>query len=135
MAAVDGNANKTPRIHSMADKDDRMLNSREVAFLLDLSPDTVIEFERRNIIPAFKKGATVALSATRHQISQTSAPAGQYCRGGRRFVDSEWTCAKQEAERVFRVKITLDEIGYATAAFSESCSSGRDVDIHTQRAS
>jgi excisionase family DNA binding protein len=32
------------------------LNSREVAFLLDLSPDTVNEFARRNILPAFKKG-------------------------------------------------------------------------------
>ena len=33
----------------MANKGDRMLNSREVAFLLDLSPDTVAEFARRNI--------------------------------------------------------------------------------------
>ena len=40
----------------MADKDDILLNSREVAFLLDFSPDTVNEFARRNIIPAFKKG-------------------------------------------------------------------------------
>ena len=40
----------------MAEKDDVLLNSREVAFLLDLSPDTVNEFARRNIIPAFKKG-------------------------------------------------------------------------------
>ena len=40
----------------MADKDDILLNSREVAFLLDLSPDTVNEFARRNIIPAFKEG-------------------------------------------------------------------------------
>jgi excisionase family DNA binding protein len=40
----------------MADKDDILLNSREVAFLLDLSPDTVNEFARRNILPAFKKG-------------------------------------------------------------------------------
>jgi len=40
----------------MADKDDILLNSREVAFLLDLSPDTVNEFARRNTIPAFKKG-------------------------------------------------------------------------------
>src|SRR5258708_19710339 len=40
----------------MADKDDILLNSREVAFMLDLSPDTVNEFARRNIIPAFKKG-------------------------------------------------------------------------------
>ena len=40
----------------MADKDDILLNSREVAFLLDFSPDTVNEFARRNILPAFKKG-------------------------------------------------------------------------------
>jgi hypothetical protein len=40
----------------MADKDDILLNSREVAFLLDLSPDTVNEFARGNILPAFKKG-------------------------------------------------------------------------------
>jgi excisionase family DNA binding protein len=40
----------------MPDKDDILLNSREVAFLLDLSPDTVNEFARRNILPAFKKG-------------------------------------------------------------------------------
>src|SRR5690242_1085232 len=41
---------------AMADKDDILLNSREVAFLLDMSPDTVNEFARRNILPAFKKG-------------------------------------------------------------------------------
>ena len=40
----------------MADKDDVLLNTREVAFMLDLSPDTVNEFARRNILPAFKKG-------------------------------------------------------------------------------
>ncbi len=40
----------------MTDKDDILLNSREVAFLLDLSPDTVNEFARRSILPAFKKG-------------------------------------------------------------------------------
>ena len=40
----------------MMDKDDILLNSREVAFLLDLSPDTVNELARRNILPAFKKG-------------------------------------------------------------------------------
>src|SRR5712692_2325310 len=41
---------------NMADKDDILLNSREVAFLLDLSPDTVNELARRSILPAFKKG-------------------------------------------------------------------------------
>ncbi len=40
----------------MADKEDILLNSREVAFLLDLSPDTVNDLARRNILPAFKKG-------------------------------------------------------------------------------
>lgn len=41
---------------TMADKDDVLLNSREVAFLLDLSPDSVNELARRSMIPAFKKG-------------------------------------------------------------------------------
>ena len=40
----------------MADRDDTILNSREVAYILDLSPDTVNEFARKNILPAFKKG-------------------------------------------------------------------------------
>ncbi len=40
----------------MADKDDILLNSREVAFLLDLSPDTVNELARHSVLPAFKKG-------------------------------------------------------------------------------
>lgn len=40
----------------MADRDDTVLNSREVAYILDLSPDTVNEFARKNILPAFKKG-------------------------------------------------------------------------------
>jgi excisionase family DNA binding protein len=40
----------------ISDKDDILMNSREVAFLLDLSPDTVNELARRSILPAFKKG-------------------------------------------------------------------------------
>ena len=40
----------------MADREDVILNSREVAYLLDLSPDTVNEFARKSILPAFKKG-------------------------------------------------------------------------------
>jgi excisionase family DNA binding protein len=47
---------REPKSTTMADKDDVLLNSREVAFLLDLSPDTVNEFARRNVLPAFKKG-------------------------------------------------------------------------------
>jgi excisionase family DNA binding protein len=43
-------------LNLIADKEDLLLNSREVAFLLDLSPDTVNELARRNVIPAFKKG-------------------------------------------------------------------------------
>jgi len=40
----------------MLEKDDEFLNSRQVAVILDLSPDTVNEFARKNILPAFKKG-------------------------------------------------------------------------------
>lgn len=38
------------------DREDDLLNSRDVAKILDLSPDTVNEFARKNILPAFKKG-------------------------------------------------------------------------------
>jgi excisionase family DNA binding protein len=40
----------------MVDKDDVLLNSREVALLLDLSPDSVNELARRDLLPAFKRG-------------------------------------------------------------------------------
>jgi len=40
----------------MLNRDDVLLNSKEVAFLLDLSPDTVNEFARKGALPAFKKG-------------------------------------------------------------------------------
>ena len=52
-----------PSIENSIDKDGRMieredvlLNSKDVAKMLDLSPDTVNEFARKNILPAFKKG-------------------------------------------------------------------------------
>ena len=38
------------------ERDDAMLNSKEVAHILDLSPDTVNEFARKSILPAVKKG-------------------------------------------------------------------------------
>ncbi|TAK05490.1 DNA-binding protein [bacterium] len=38
------------------DRDEDLLNSRDVARILDLSPDTVNEFARKNILPGFKKG-------------------------------------------------------------------------------
>lgn len=38
------------------ERDEDLLNSRDVAKILDLSPDTVNEFARKNILPGFKKG-------------------------------------------------------------------------------
>jgi excisionase family DNA binding protein len=40
----------------MLDKEDMLLNSREVAQMLDLSPDTVNELARKSVLPAFKRG-------------------------------------------------------------------------------
>ena len=39
----------------MTEREEELLNSRQVAVILDLSPDTVNEFARKNILPAFKK--------------------------------------------------------------------------------
>jgi len=38
------------------ERDEELLNSKQVAMILDMSPDTVNEFARKNILPAFKKG-------------------------------------------------------------------------------
>jgi excisionase family DNA binding protein len=40
----------------MLDRDDILLNSKEVAEILDLSPDTVNELARKSALPAFKTG-------------------------------------------------------------------------------
>jgi excisionase family DNA binding protein len=41
----------------MVDKaDEVLLNSKEVAEMLDLSPDTVNELARKSALPAFKRG-------------------------------------------------------------------------------
>jgi len=40
----------------MLEREEDLLNSKEVARILDLSPDTVNEFARKNILPGFKKG-------------------------------------------------------------------------------
>jgi excisionase family DNA binding protein len=40
----------------MAEQDDTLLTSKEVARLLDLSPDTVNELARKSVLPAFKRG-------------------------------------------------------------------------------
>jgi len=38
------------------DRDDTVLNSKDVAEMLDMSPDTVNEYARKSILPAFKRG-------------------------------------------------------------------------------
>lgn len=38
------------------ERDESILNSIDVARILDLSPDTVNEFARKSILPAFKQG-------------------------------------------------------------------------------
>ena len=48
-------ANATPSA-PMLDWDDILLNSKQVAEILDLSPDTVNELARKSVLPAFKKG-------------------------------------------------------------------------------
>jgi excisionase family DNA binding protein len=40
----------------MVEREEALLNSRDVARLLDMSPDTVNEFARKQILPAFKTG-------------------------------------------------------------------------------
>ncbi len=40
----------------MEDKEEVLLNSRQVAALLELSPDTVNELARKNILPGIKRG-------------------------------------------------------------------------------
>jgi excisionase family DNA binding protein len=41
---------------AMVDKDEILLNSKEVAEILDLSPDTVNELARKSVLPAHKRG-------------------------------------------------------------------------------
>ena len=40
----------------MVDTEDNLLNSKEVAEILDCSPDTVNELARKSILPAVKRG-------------------------------------------------------------------------------
>ncbi|HEY1268491.1 MAG TPA: helix-turn-helix domain-containing protein [Candidatus Binatia bacterium] len=40
----------------MLEREEDLLNSRQVAIILDVSPDTVNEFARKNLLPGFKKG-------------------------------------------------------------------------------
>jgi len=41
---------------TMLEREEELLNSKQVAAILDMSPDTVNEFARKNILPSFKKG-------------------------------------------------------------------------------
>jgi len=38
------------------ERDDAILNSKEVALILDMSPDTVNEYARKSMLTGFKKG-------------------------------------------------------------------------------
>jgi excisionase family DNA binding protein len=40
----------------MFERDDSYMNSKEVARILDVSPDTVNELARKHLLPAFKQG-------------------------------------------------------------------------------
>jgi excisionase family DNA binding protein len=40
----------------MGEKDDTLLNSRQAAEMLDLSPDTVNELARKHSLPGIKRG-------------------------------------------------------------------------------
>ena len=40
----------------MGERDDTLLNSRQVAEILDLSPDTVNELARKQTLPGMKRG-------------------------------------------------------------------------------
>jgi hypothetical protein len=53
---AEGQLKITLREVFMLEREEELLNSRQVAVILDLSPDTVDEFARKNILPAFKKG-------------------------------------------------------------------------------
>ena len=48
--------NPNGNLVAMVDKDEILLNSKEVAEILDLSPDTVNELARKSVLPAFKRG-------------------------------------------------------------------------------
>jgi excisionase family DNA binding protein len=54
--STEGDERQPQRGGSMTEREEELLNSRQVAVILDLSPDTVNEFARKNILPAFKKG-------------------------------------------------------------------------------
>ena len=40
----------------MLGRDDSYMNSKDVARILDVSPDTVNELARKHLLPAFKQG-------------------------------------------------------------------------------
>jgi excisionase family DNA binding protein len=60
----------------MVDKEDLLLNSKEVAEILDLSPDTVNELARKSVLPAFKRGRQWRFRR-RDVVSFTQDPRGR----------------------------------------------------------
>ncbi len=62
----------------MLNADDTLLNSKQVAEILDCSPDTVNEFARKSVLPAFKKGRQWRfrkrdIASFKRQLSGTTA--------------------------------------------------------------
>jgi excisionase family DNA binding protein len=53
---ADRRTRPAPWQDSPMDRDDTVLNSKDVAEMLDMSPDTVNEYARKSILPAFKRG-------------------------------------------------------------------------------
>jgi excisionase family DNA binding protein len=64
------------RVGIMVDKEDLLLNSKEVAEILDLSPDTVNELARKSVLPAFKRGRQWRFRR-RDVVSFTQDPRGR----------------------------------------------------------
>ncbi len=56
MSLLRPNPAESRAVEAMLDKEDMLLNSKEVAEILDLSPDTVNELARKSVLPAFKRG-------------------------------------------------------------------------------
>ena len=73
-ATTDGGASRP--VGTMVDKEDMLLNSKEVAEILDLSPDTVNELARKSVLPAFKRGRQWRFRR-RDVVSFTRDPRGR----------------------------------------------------------
>ena len=79
----------------MLDRDDIYLNSKEVAQILDVSPDTVNEFARKHLLARLQAGQTVAVPQARHHVLQAAA-AWRHCRLTTESVIDRDRCAESE---------------------------------------